>query len=104
MPIPNAAVYRRKPKIWNKPCTHQRPGNEARRIMIPPTGKKKPNARVASTACAVMIVRPRSAYWDGMPPPLLLLLDPPPNELLELESEFEFELELEPPFWPPKLL
>jgi hypothetical protein len=69
--------------------------------MIPPTGKKKPNANVASTACAVMITRPRSAYSDGMPPLrllplLLLLLDPPPKELL-LELEPEFELEPESP-------
>lgn len=72
--------------------------------MIPPTGKKNPNANVARTACAVMMTRPRSAYSEGMPPlrPLLLLLDPPPNELLELESESELELESPPQL--PKLL
>ena len=74
---------------------------------MPPTGKKKPNANVARTAWALMITRPRSAYSEGMPPlrplPLmLLLLDPPPNELLELESELE--LEPESPPRPPKLL
>ena len=65
--------------------------------MMPPTGKKNPNARVARTACAVMMTRPRSAYSEGMPPwrPLLLLLEPPPNELLELEPELELESELE---------
>lgn len=66
--------------------------------MIPPTGKKKPKAKVARTACAVMIVRPRSAYSEGMPPwrPLLLLLELPPNELLKLEPELELELESPP--------
>ena len=71
--------------------------------MIPPTGKKKPNANVARTACAVIITRPRSAYSDGIPPPRpLLLLDPNENESLELEPELELELESPPQL--PKLL
>lgn len=72
---------------------------------MPPTGKKKPKANVARTACAVIITRPRSAYSDGIPPPrpLLLLLEPPnENESLELESELELELESPPQL--PKLL
>lgn len=71
--------------------------------MMPPTGKKKPNANVARTACAVIITRPRSAYSDGIPPPRpLLLLDPNENESLELEPELELELESPPQL--PKLL
>lgn len=70
---------------------------------MPPTGKKKPNANVARTACAVIITRPRSAYSDGIPPPRpLLLLDPNENESLELEPELELELESPPQL--PKLL
>ena len=70
---------------------------------MPPTGKKKPNANVARTACAVIITRPRSAYSDGIPPPRpLLLLDPNENEPLELEPELELELESPPQL--PKLL
>jgi hypothetical protein len=73
--------------------------------MMPPTGKKKPNANVARTACAVIITRPRSAYSEGIPPPRpLLLLDPPPNEDESLELEPELELELESPPQLPKLL
>lgn len=72
---------------------------------MPPTGKKKPKANVARTACAVIITRPRSAYSDGIPPPrpLPLLLDPP-NEKESLELEPELELELESPPQLPKLL
>ena len=70
---------------------------------MPPTGKKKPKANVARTACAVIITRPRSAYSDGIPPPRpLLLLDPNENESLELEPELELELESPPQL--PKLL
>lgn len=71
---------------------------------MPPTGKKNPKAKVARTACAVIITRPRSAYWEGIPPPwpppLLLLLDPPPKLLLLLlllESELELESDESPP-------
>jgi hypothetical protein len=72
--------------------------------MMPPTGKKKPNARVARTAWAAIMVRPRSAYSPEKPPlllepPLLLLLLLPLLYEYVLESESELELEL-----PPKLL
>jgi hypothetical protein len=64
--------------------------------MMPPTGKKKPNARVARTAWATIMVRPRSAWSPEKPPRLL-----PPLLEYVLESEPELELELE---LPPKLV
>jgi hypothetical protein len=74
--------------------------------MMPPTGKKKPNARVARTAWATIMVRPRSAWSPEKPPRLLpplllllLLLYGVLEYVLESEPELELELEL-----PPKLV
>jgi hypothetical protein len=68
--------------------------------MMPPTGKKKPNARVARTAWATIMVRPRSAWSPEKPLRLLpLLLYGLLEYVLESEPELELELEL-----PPKLV
>jgi hypothetical protein len=74
MPSTRAAIYINVAANWIMACTIQSPGNEPSRIMIPPTGKKKPKATVARTAWAMSMVRYREKLpklpKSKSPPPL----------------------------------